>query len=99
MARGDVSSPAASAETQADAIVRDAEREAAEIIAGAETERESLREQKLELERERGLIEEKQHRLSDLLDTAIEELERVSANGSPNVGGLQALRDKLRATE
>lgn len=91
-----VSSPAGN---EAEAIVRDAEREAAEIMARAHAERERLRDQKLQLERERALIDEKEQRLSDLLDRAIEELERVSANGSPNVGGLQELRDKLRVTK
>ena len=88
-----------SAETEAAAILSEAERRAAEILVRAERERKSLIERKMELARDQALIAEQQKRLSELLDTALEEIERASANGSPNVGGLHELRDKLRTAE
>jgi hypothetical protein len=99
IAQSDVPPPTIDVEDKAAAILGDAERRAAEIMARARTERESLLEQKLELAREQELVAEKHARLSTLLDTALAELERASANGSSNVGELKAVRDELRATE
>jgi hypothetical protein len=98
--RGQGRPATSSAEAEAAAILRDAEQRAAEILVRAERERESLLEQKMdELARDQALMAEQQKRLSELLDKALEEIERAPANGSPNVGWLQALRDKLRTAE
>jgi hypothetical protein len=64
---------------EAEAIVRDAELKARNIIAGAEGAR---REIVAELAREQADLAEKTSRLAEFLAGTLEEVERASANGS-----------------
>ena len=86
---------------EAEAIVRDAELKARNIIAGAEGAR---REIVAELAREQADLAEKTSRLAEFLVGTLEEVERASANGSGAVSAhdleqLEALQDELRGGE
>jgi hypothetical protein len=86
---------------EAEAIVRDAELKARNIIAGAEGAR---REIVAELAREQADLAEKTSRLAEFLAGTLEEVERASANGSGAVSAhdleqLEALQDELRGGE
>jgi vacuolar-type H+-ATPase subunit H len=84
---------------EADAIVKDAELKAREIIAAAERARSRV---EAELAREQAHMAEKSRKLSDFLANALEEVERASANGrtsAHDVEELEALREELRNTE
>jgi hypothetical protein len=87
------------ANLEADAIVKDAELRAREIIAAAERARSRV---EAELAREQAHMAEKSKKLSDFLANALEEVERASANGRASaheVEELEALREELRNTE
>lgn len=89
------------ARREAEAIVRDAELKARNIIAGAEGAR---REIVAELAREQADLAEKTSRLAEFLAGTLEEVERDSANGSGAVSAhdleqLEALQDELRGGE
>jgi vacuolar-type H+-ATPase subunit H len=87
------------ARREADAIVKDAELKAREIIAAAESARSRV---EAELARERAQMAEKSKKLSEFLANALEEVERASANGrasAHDVEELEALREELRNTE
>jgi vacuolar-type H+-ATPase subunit H len=87
------------AKVEAQAIVKDAELEAREILAAAERARGRV---EAELASERAHMAEKSRKLSELLAHALEEVERASANGGASaheVDGLEALRDELRRAE
>lgn len=87
------------ARLEAEAIVKDAEHKAHEILAAAERARSQV---EAELAREQAHMAEKSKKLSEFLANALEEVERASANGaaSPHdLGELEALRDELRSTE
>jgi len=87
------------ARLEADAIVKDAELKAREIIAAAERARSRV---EAELAREQAHMAEKSRKLSDFLANALEEVERASANGrasAHDVEELEALREELRNTE
>jgi vacuolar-type H+-ATPase subunit H len=84
---------------EAQAILKDAELKAHEILAAAERARSHV---ETELARERAQMAEKSKKLSEFLTNALEEVERASANGAaspPDLGELEALRDELRSTE
>jgi len=84
-------------EAEAEAIVRDAELKALEILAESERERSQVH---AELARERADLAEKSKRLSEFLANTLEEVERASANGSSTTSHdleeLEALQDELR---
>jgi vacuolar-type H+-ATPase subunit H len=87
------------AKLEADAIVRDAELKAREIISAAERARSRV---EAELAREQAHMAEKSRKLSEFLANALEEVERASANGrasAHDVEELEALREELRNTE
>jgi F0F1-type ATP synthase membrane subunit b/b' len=92
-----------SARGKAEAIVQAAELKAGEALVEVERARGRLEREVQRVAREQALMTAKHKKLSDLLLTALEEIERASANGSTNVrdlGGLQEeLRDTLRGTE
>jgi hypothetical protein len=92
-----------SARGEAEAIVQAAELKAGEALVEVERARGRLEREVQRVAREQALMTAKHKKLSDLLLTALEEIERASANGSTNVrdlGGLQEeLRDTLRGTE
>jgi len=85
------------ARDEAEAIVRDAELRALEILAESERERSQVH---AELARERADLAEKSKRLSEFLANTLEEVERASANGSSTTSHdleeLEALQDELR---
>ena len=87
------------AEREAAAILRDAELKAGEALTGVERARARLEQEMQEVAHERARMAAKHEKLSEFLLTALEEIERASANGSANVEGLQELRDELRSTE
>lgn len=87
------------AEREAEAIVRNAELKAGEVLAGVERERGRLERERQEVARELALVAVKRKKLAEFMLTALEEIERTSANGSANIRGLEELRDKLRSTE
>lgn len=87
------------AEREAEAIVRNAELKAGEALTEVERERGRLEGAMQEVAREQALMAVKRKRLSEFLLTALEEIERASANGSANIRGLQELSDKLRSTD
>jgi F0F1-type ATP synthase membrane subunit b/b' len=87
------------AEEEAAAIVQDAELKAGEALIGVEHARARLHLEMQEVAREQASMAAKQEQLSEFLLTALDEIERASANGSANVDGLQELRDELRSTE
>ena len=85
--------------SEAEAIVRDAELKAREIIAAAEQARSRV---EAELAREQAQMAEKSKKLSEFLSNALEEVERASANGrasAHDLDELEALREELRSTE
>jgi hypothetical protein len=87
------------ARREADAIVKDAELQAREIVAAAERARSRV---EAELAREQAHMAEKSKRLSEFLANALEEVERASANGAASahdLDELEALRDELRRAE
>jgi vacuolar-type H+-ATPase subunit H len=87
------------ARQQAEAILRDADVKAHEIISSAERARSHA---EAELARDRARIAEKSKRLSEFLANALEEVERASANGSASpqdLAELEALREELRSAE
>jgi vacuolar-type H+-ATPase subunit H len=88
------------ARREAEAIVKDAELKALEILTSAERARSHV---EAELTREQARMAEKSRRLSRLLADALDEVERASANGSttgiPDLRELRALRDELRSSE
>jgi hypothetical protein len=87
------------AELEAEAIVKEAKRRAGEILAGAELARTHV---EAELAREQAHMAEKSKKLSEFLESALEEVERAAANGragAHDVDELEALRDELRNTE
>jgi vacuolar-type H+-ATPase subunit H len=92
--------PEDEARREADAIVKDAELKALEILTSAEQARSHV---EAELAREQARLAEKSKRLSRFLVDALEEVERASANGTtasmPDLRELRALRDELRGTE
>jgi vacuolar-type H+-ATPase subunit H len=91
--------PNEEARLEADAIVKDAELKAREIIAAAERARSRV---EAELAREQTHMAEKSRKLSDFLANTLEEVERASANGPTSAQDLQeleALREELRKTE
>ena len=91
--------PNEEAKLEADAIVKDAELRAREIIAAAERARSRV---EAELAREQAHMAEKSKKLSEFLANALEEVERASANGRASaheVEELEALREELRNTE
>jgi hypothetical protein len=84
---------------EAEAIVRDAELKAREILAAAERARSRV---EAELAREQAQMAEKSKKLSEFLSNALEEVERASANGrasAHDLDELEALREELRSTE
>jgi hypothetical protein len=84
---------------QAAAIVKAAEREAHEILASAERARSRV---EAELAQEQARMAERSKRLSDFLMSALEEVERTSANGSPSaqdLAELELLREELQSGE
>lgn len=87
------------AEREAEGIVKSAELKAGEALVGVERARGRLERELQDLAREQARMAESHRRLSKFLATALEEIERVSANGSADVGGLQELRDELRSIE
>jgi vacuolar-type H+-ATPase subunit H len=87
------------AEREAEGIVKNAELKAGEALVGVERARGRLEQELQELARDQARMAEKHRRLSEFLIAALEEIERASANGSANIGGLQELRDKLRSIE
>jgi cell division septum initiation protein DivIVA len=87
------------AEQEAAAIVKNAELKAGEVLTGVERERSRLERERQEVAREQALIAVKRKRLAEFLLTALEEVERASANGSANIRGLEELRDQLRSTD
>jgi hypothetical protein len=87
------------AEREAEAIVRNAELKADEVLSGVERERGRLERERQEVAREQALVAVKRKSLADFLLTALEEIERASANGSANIRGLEELRDQLRSTD
>ena len=87
------------ARLEAEAIVKEAELKAHEILAAAERARSHV---EAELAREHAQIAERSKKLSEFLTNALEEVERASVNGAPSppdLGELEALRDELRSTE
>jgi hypothetical protein len=89
------------ARREAEAIIRDAELRAHEILAQSDHQRSQV---EAELARERADLAEKSKRLSEFLANTLEEVERASANGSATTSasdleGLEALHDELRGTE
>lgn len=87
------------ARREAQAIVKDAELKALEILTSAERARSRS---EAELAREQARLAERSERLSEFLANALEEVEQASANGSTvstDLGELEALRDELRGTE
>ena len=87
------------ARLEAEAIVRDAELKAREILASAERARSRV---EAELAREQAHMAEKSKKLSEFLSNALEEVERASANGrasAHDLDELEALREELRSTE
>jgi hypothetical protein len=87
------------ARLEAEAIVRDAELKAREILAAAERARGRV---EAELAREQAHMAEKSKKLSEFLSNALEEVERASANGrasAHDLDELEALREELRNTE
>lgn len=89
----------AEAEQEAEAIVKNGELKAGAALSRVERERGRLEQQMQEVAREQALMAVKQKRLSEFLLTALEEIERASANGSTNIAELQVLRDELRSSE
>jgi hypothetical protein len=87
------------AEQEAAAIVKNAELKAGEALNGVERARGRLEQEMQEVAREQARMAAKHEKLSEFLLTALEEIERASANGSANVEGLEDLRDELRSTE
>ena len=84
---------------EAEAIARDAELKAREILATAERARNRV---EAELAREETQMAEKSKKLSEFLSNALEEVERASANGrasAHDLDELEALREELRSTE
>ena len=84
---------------EAEAIVRDAELKAREILAAAELARSRV---EAELVREQAQMAEKSKKLSEFFSNALEEVERASANGrasARDLDELEALREELRSTE
>ena len=84
---------------EAEAIVKDAELKAHEILSAAERARTQV---EAELAHEQADLAEKSKTLSEFLANALEEVERASANGTASahdLGELEALRDELRSTE
>jgi hypothetical protein len=90
------------ARTEAAAIVREAELKAREIVAAAERARSQV---EAELARERADLAEKSRRLAEFLTSALEEVERTSADGSRTAGAydldeeLEALQAELRRAD
>jgi vacuolar-type H+-ATPase subunit H len=87
------------ARVEAEAIVKEADLKAQEILAAAERVRSQV---EAELAREQARMAEKSKKLSEFLTNALEEVERASVNGaasSQDLGELEALRDELRNTE
>lgn len=91
------------ASREAEAIIQAAEAKAGEALVEVERARGRLEREVQRVAREQALMTAKHRKLSDLLLTALEEIERASANGSAtphDLGGLQEeLRDTLRSTE
>jgi hypothetical protein len=91
------------ASREAEAIIQAAEAKAGEALVEVERARGRLEREVQRVAREQALMTAKHKKLSDLLLTALEEIERASANGSASprdLGGLQEeLRDTLRSTE
>jgi hypothetical protein len=87
------------AERAAEAIVEGAELKAREALIEAEHQRARLEQEMQEVAREQALMAVKHRKLSEFLLTALEEIERTSANGSANIRGLEELRDELHSTE
>jgi hypothetical protein len=87
------------AEQEAAAIVKNAELKAGEALNGVERARGRLEQEMQEVAREQARMAAKHEKDSELLLTALEEIERRSANGTANVEGLEELRDELRSTE
>jgi hypothetical protein len=87
------------AQGEAEAIVKDAELRAAEIIAAAKEERARL---ERELADERALLAEERTQLAHFLARALAEVERTSRNGSEGAADhtqLQELQKRLTETE
>jgi hypothetical protein len=89
------------ARREAEAIIRDAELRAHDILAQSERQRSQV---EAEMARERADLAEKSKRLSEFLANALEEVERASGNGSAMTSAsdleeLEALHDELRGTE
>jgi hypothetical protein len=87
------------AEREAAAIVKNAEVKAGDALVGVERARARLEQEMQEVAREQARMAAKHEKLSEFLLTALEEIERASANGSANVDGLQELRDELQKTD
>jgi hypothetical protein len=87
------------AEREAESIVKDAELEASKAIDRVERSRDRLEQEKRNVKREQDRVAAKQKMLSEFVLTALEEIERASANGSAETAALKELRDKLRSTE
>jgi hypothetical protein len=91
------------ASREAEAIIQAAETKAGEALVEVERARGRLEREVQRVAREQALMTAKHKKLSNLLLTALEEIERASANGSAtphDLGGLQEeLRDTLRSTE
>jgi hypothetical protein len=88
------------ARREAEAIVKDAELKALEILTSAERARSHV---DAELAREQTRMAAKTRTLSRFLANAIEEVERAAANAAtasiPDLRELRALRDELRTSE
>ncbi len=76
----------------------------AELKAGKALDRVALaggrlEQEKQDVRREQDRMAAKQRMLSEFVLTALEEIERASANGSANTAVLKELRDKLKSTD
>jgi hypothetical protein len=101
-ARSEAQAVREKARRDAEAIVQAAEAKAGESLVEVERARGRLEREVQRIAREQALMTAKHKKLSELLLSALEEIERASANGAASIhdiGGLQEeLRDTLRGT-
>lgn len=86
------------ARLDAEAIVQAAELKAGEALVEVERARGRLEREVQRVAREQALMTAKHKKLSELMLTALDEIERASANGSASLHELGGLQEELRET-